>query len=56
LEREERRGWGNREYVYVQRFTVPVLVNHHYAEEYAQCEEKKAVDVVLDSVADGSRE
>jgi hypothetical protein len=32
--------------------TVPVLVDHHDAQEHAKREEKEAVDIVLDGVAD----
>ena len=35
---------------------VPVLVDHHDAEEDAKREEKEAIDVVLDGVADRDAE
>lgn len=34
------------------RNTIPVLIDHHNAQEHAKCEEEKAIDVVLDGVAD----
>ena len=36
--------------------TVPVLVDHHDAQEHAKREEKEAVDVVFDRVADRDAE
>lgn len=35
---------------------VPVLVDHHHAEEHAERKEEEPVDVVLDRVADRDRE
>lgn len=36
--------------------TVPVFVNHHDAQEHAKREEKEAVNVMFDGVADGHAE
>jgi len=36
--------------------TVPVLVDHHDAQQHAKREEKEAIDVVLDGVADRDAE
>ena len=36
--------------------TVPVLVDHHHAQQYAKREEKEAIDVVFDGVADRDAE
>ena len=36
--------------------TVPVFVDHHDAQEHAKREEKEAVDVMLDGVADRDAE
>jgi len=38
------------------RNRVPVLVNHHNAQEDAECEEEQSINVVLDCVADGYAE
>lgn len=35
---------------------VPVFVDHHDAEQHAEREEKEAIDVVFDGVADGDAE
>lgn len=36
--------------------TVPVLIDHHDAQKHAKREEKEAVDVMLDGVADRDAE
>jgi len=36
--------------------TIPVLVDHHDAQEHAEREEKEAIDVVFDGVTDGDAE
>ena len=36
--------------------TVPVLVDHHDAQEHAKREEKEAIDIVFDGVADRDAE
>jgi len=41
---------------FTYRDTVPVLVDHHDAQEHAQREEKEAIDVVFDGVADRDAE
>ena len=36
--------------------TVPVLVDHHDAQEHAKREEKETIDIVFDGVADRNAE
>jgi len=36
--------------------TVPVLVDHHDTQQHAKGEEKEAIDIVLDGVADRDAE
>jgi hypothetical protein len=36
--------------------TVPILIHHHDAQEHAEREKEKTVDVMLDGIADGDAE
>jgi hypothetical protein len=52
--KEEQGGSGIKGFTYSD--TIPVLVDHHDAQEHAKCEEKEAIDIVFDGVADRDAE